>query len=228
MIIEEVKTVSGTYEETVSLDGVMLNTNSVQAIYYDDDYKWIEIPPDNYSVLSVSSIQFVEYEPPSGRIKIVYVPDMTGSSSATGGVLDEIATDVDTIAGSINSSSQQEVSIAASDIMVPADIQAVLKTSLGSTTTALDASGTWTGSTFDASTYTKVIGYAFSDVDGTAYVEHSMDGTNWDVSESFTVTGGSATTISATAVAKYVRIRYVNGAAAQTEFRFECFAVVLL
>lgn len=139
----------------------------------------------------------------------------------------KITTNNTQLAGAVNSSDQVDINIAASDIKVPTDIQAVMKTSLGSTTSALTAASSYTGSSNDASNYRYVIGMAYADQDGTAYIEQSIDGTNWDMKESFAVTASTVKSISTTIFAKYVRMTYTNGATDQTTFRYQCFMVVL-
>ena len=120
-----------------------------------------------------------------------------------------------------------KVTINSSNIKVPTDNQASLKTSLGSTTTPLSAGGVYEGSIFDASIYKYVVGAVYSDQTGTAYVEQSIDGTNWRLKESFAVTAGNVTPISATVVWRYVRITYTNDTTDQTEFEYECSLVVM-
>ena len=93
-----------------------------------------------------------------------------------------------------------------------------------STTTTLAANGEWTSSSVDclgARPYTtKIYIICYSDVDGTIYVEYSPDNSNWDGSESISYTGGSTPAITPVKVkGRYARIRYVNGATAQTTFR---------
>jgi hypothetical protein len=87
------------------------------------------------------------------------------------------------------------------------------------TTTPLAANGTWTSST-DSSVYTRFIcGSVYADQPGTLYVEQSPDGTNWDISTSYSVSAGAGLSFSIEKVLPYARVRYVNGATAQTVFR---------
>jgi len=90
------------------------------------------------------------------------------------------------------------------------------------TTTPLGAGASYIGSSLDRSDRTHAWFHtmAFSDVDGTIYIDHSHDNTNWDYSESAGLTGGAGAKLSSRVVSRYVRIRYVNGAVAQTAFRF--------
>ncbi len=90
---------------------------------------------------------------------------------------------------------------------------------LDSTTSPLAANASWT-SAVDDSPYTRfVCGYAYSDQAGTLYVEQSPDGVNWDLADSYSVSGGAAVRFSVEKLLPYARVRYVNGAAAQTVFR---------
>jgi hypothetical protein len=59
----------------------------------------------------------------------------------------------------------------------------------------------------------------YSDQNGTLNVQQSPDGTNWDVTSTFTVTGGTGQGFSVEVVAPYMRLDYVNGTTAQTTFR---------
>jgi hypothetical protein len=87
------------------------------------------------------------------------------------------------------------------------------------TTTPLDANGTWTSST-DSSAYTRYIcGSVYADQPGTLYVEQSPDGTNWDLVDSYSVSAGTGLKFSIEKVLPYARVRFVNGATAQTVFR---------
>jgi hypothetical protein len=91
------------------------------------------------------------------------------------------------------------------------------------TTTPLPANGTWTSGTESALITGRLVGSCFSDQSGTLYIEQSPDGTNWDVVDSFSVTGGSGIGFSVEKVCPYARVRYVNGATAQTVFRLYVF-----
>jgi len=87
------------------------------------------------------------------------------------------------------------------------------------TTTPLAANGSWTSST-DSSAYTRyIVGSAYADQPGTLYVEQSPDGTNWDIVDSYSVSAGAGLKFSVEKVLPYARVRFVNGATAQTVFR---------
>ena len=87
------------------------------------------------------------------------------------------------------------------------------------TTTPLDANGSWTSST-DSSVYTRFIcGSVYADQPGTLYVEQSPNGTNWDIVDSYSVSAGTGLKFTVEKVLPYARVRFENGATAQTVFR---------
>ena len=122
---------------------------------------------------------------------------------------------------------ESDTTITASNIVVPSDIQAIYKYLLAETSTPLPASATYTGSSVETTTYTKLVGIVYSDQDGTLYIEQSIDGTNWDYADSASVTGGNAQPVDYIVRAKYVRARYVNGSTDQTIFRLQIYLSVL-
>jgi hypothetical protein len=91
------------------------------------------------------------------------------------------------------------------------------------TTTALAAGASWT-STVDSDPATgRIVGSVYADQAGTLYVEQSPDGTNWDVVDSFSISAGAGLGFSVEKVCPYARVRYVNGATAQSVFRLYVF-----
>jgi len=91
------------------------------------------------------------------------------------------------------------------------------------TTTALDANATYTGSSKNF--YNSRLGHAgaiaYADQDGTMYFEGSIDGSNWDIElGSQALTGGSGAQLVVQVPCQYIRPKYVNGANAQSTFRF--------
>ncbi|MEM4847321.1 MAG: hypothetical protein QW794_06160 [Thermosphaera sp.] len=67
--------------------------------------------------------------------------------------------------------------------------------------------------------YSKLYVTVFANQAGTLYVEQSPDGSNWDVSESISVSASVGVAVVREIAARYCRVRYVNGATAQTVFR---------
>ena len=91
------------------------------------------------------------------------------------------------------------------------------------TTTPLAANATYTGSARDFM-YSRLChagAIAYADQDGTMYFEGSIDGSNWDIElGSQAVTGGSGAQLVVQVPCRYIRPKYVNGANAQSTFRF--------
>lgn len=99
-------------------------------------------------------------------------------------------------------------------------------------TTALAASGTFTGSWVSTTSFTQgyiyILAGAGADTSGTLYVDFSNDGTNVLVSVSNTISGVTSPlvagyyanfdTIYTLLIGQYFRVRYVNGSTAQTKF----------
>jgi hypothetical protein len=145
-------------------------------------------------------------------------------------VLPQELGDLKTQLGTVDLLQLVRTRIFTSDIMVPVDIQGqtidvavkantVNKFLAGSTTTALAANASVTLGPWDALNYKYVNVSVFADQAGTLYIEQSPDNTNWDISESISVSANAGQAISREIVARYVRVRYVNGATAQTVFR---------
>jgi len=72
-----------------------------------------------------------------------------------------------------------------------------------------------------------IIGSCYSDQSGTLKVQFSPDGTNWDVEEEISYTGGTKMGFSVEVVCPYCRIVYTNGATDQTVFRLYTFGRVI-
>jgi len=96
-------------------------------------------------------------------------------------------------------------------------------TERGTITTATlgaNASFTQTWWTYPSDLYAHVMYLCYSDVSGTLYSEFSHNSVDVIRSDSLSYTGGSKTgnLIDTRLLAKYARVRYVNGAVAQTKF----------
>ena len=87
------------------------------------------------------------------------------------------------------------------------------------TTTPLGSNGTVTLGPKQSDRADYISGAVFADQGGTIYIEQSGDGTNFDISAQYTVTGGDGKGFSEYLYLPYVRIRYVNGGSAQAAFR---------
>lgn len=93
-----------------------------------------------------------------------------------------------------------------------------------STSTPLNANIAFTGSSVDILQYAVIQVNVFSNVasatDGLS-VQFSSDGTNWDITDTFTVPANSGKTYSFQPVAQYMRVVYTNGGTNQTAFRLQ-------
>lgn len=88
-------------------------------------------------------------------------------------------------------------------------------------TTALAAAGAFTGTTLDLGANHSVNRHratVFADQPGTLYLEQSRDGTIWRVTSSVDVTANVTALDEEFVLSRYVRVRYVNGATANTTF----------
>lgn len=81
------------------------------------------------------------------------------------------------------------------------------------------------GSTRTVAGFATIIGFFMTDVSGTLFVEQSVDGATWDISERIQVTANIPAYIDVGVVGSMARLRYVNGAAPQTIFRMNCVAL---
>jgi len=91
-------------------------------------------------------------------------------------------------------------------------------------TTPLGANGTVTSGNISTAYASKVTGTVYADQPGTLYIDWSSDGgTNWDGCDTIPVSAGTPTTIFLDVKTPTMRVRYVNGATAQTVFRLYVF-----
>lgn len=87
-------------------------------------------------------------------------------------------------------------------------------------TTAILINGTtWTSDVDRVGLAQYITGTVYADQAGTLYVEQSTDGSNWDVSDSYIIAAADGKGFREIAVGELWRIRYVNGAVTQGEFR---------
>lgn len=93
-----------------------------------------------------------------------------------------------------------------------------------SSSTALAASGVFTGDIVDTCKYSLIIVNIFTDVvsatDGLE-AQFSSDGVNWDHLDVFTIAAGVGKVFSFQTTAEYFRVVYTNGLVAQTAFRLQ-------
>lgn len=103
-------------------------------------------------------------------------------------------------------------------IVLPTDAQGVKKTKQIDTTTALAASVAYTGSTINTSTERRITGIVAADKDGTFAIEASVNGTNWYTVYTQEITNGTPHGFDVPCYTEYTRVKYTNGAEAQTSF----------
>jgi hypothetical protein len=93
-----------------------------------------------------------------------------------------------------------------------------------STSTPLNANVSFTGSSVNILEFAIMQVNVYSDVasatDGLD-VQFSSDGTNWDISDVFTIPAASGKVYSFQPAAQYMRVVYTNGGSNQTEFRLQ-------
>jgi len=93
-----------------------------------------------------------------------------------------------------------------------------------SSSTPLGAGATFTGTAEDVSDYACIYLQVYSDQasasDGLV-IEYSTDGTNFDSDDSFTISADESEFYTLPPQARYMRVRYTNGATPQTVFRLQ-------
>lgn len=112
-------------------------------------------------------------------------------------------------------------------IALGADIQAIYRPVAFATTTTLAAAGIYnpnSGLGIDAGRYRRITGKVFADVGGTLHIETADDNAGvagtWDpIVAAVTVAANTVVTFDHTLPARWVRLRYVNGATIQATFR---------
>ncbi|MEM4656778.1 MAG: hypothetical protein QXD80_07525 [Acidilobaceae archaeon] len=92
------------------------------------------------------------------------------------------------------------------------------------TTTPLSANATYTSRTYILQNVENVNFYAFADQPGTVFVDISFDGSTWRVLKSYQVSANTTVSDIIMPIGRIMRLRYVNGATAQSAFEF-CISV---
>lgn len=87
------------------------------------------------------------------------------------------------------------------------------------TTAPLGANGTWTSQTVNTGLADNLTGLVWASHAGSLVIEQSADGTNWDFGRTIAVAATTGQTFTEPIMAPYIRLRYTNGATAQTGFR---------
>ena len=105
--------------------------------------------------------------------------------------------------------------------LATAAIQAIQSSTVNSTTTNLAASATFTGTADETFGINGIQVYHYADQDCTIHIDQSLDGTNWDISDSFDFLANTGYTRTIISVAPYYRARVTNdGASTTTAMRF--------
>lgn len=85
--------------------------------------------------------------------------------------------------------------------------------------TPLAAAATFESASLDGLTYKKITGRAFADQAGTLEIQQSDDETTWDTSKTLEIAAGTAVFYDEPIYCRYIKVKYTNGATAQTAFR---------
>lgn len=85
--------------------------------------------------------------------------------------------------------------------------------------TPLAAAAAFESASLDGLTYKKITGRAFADQAGTLEIQQSDDETTWDTSKTLEITAGTAVFYDEPIYCRYIKVKYTNGATAQTAFR---------
>jgi hypothetical protein len=100
-------------------------------------------------------------------------------------------------------------------------IPTVTPTRFADTTTALGAGATFTGTSRDegaTATFNEFAAQAFADQVGTLIIDNSTDNVSWGEVSRVAVAAGQGQQLSVPALARYHRVRYINGGVAQASF----------
>lgn len=96
-----------------------------------------------------------------------------------------------------------------------------------STSTPLSGGASFTGTAFEILNYGIVFVSCYADVasatDGLS-IQQSIDGTNWDFSDDYTIEAGASENYGVNPHAQYLRVVYTNGGSAQSAFRLQVIA----
>jgi hypothetical protein len=93
-----------------------------------------------------------------------------------------------------------------------------------SSTATLGGGAAFTGTADEITNYSSITIYVISNVasatDGLS-IQQSNDGTNWDITDVYTVPAASGKTFGVQCTGRYLRVVYTNGAGAQASFRLQ-------
>jgi hypothetical protein len=92
----------------------------------------------------------------------------------------------------------------------------ILLEALDSTIANINNGASYTGSMKNVQLFSKIVGTIFADRNLTLYVDFSSDGTNFDYSNSTSVTASTGATFSVEVCAPWVRLRITNASGGNT------------
>lgn len=96
---------------------------------------------------------------------------------------------------------------------------------MNSSSATLGSSGVFTGTSEDVSEFATISIAVFSNVASATNglsIQFSVDGTNWDHIDAYTIPAATGKTFTVGRVARYFRVVYTNGGTGQTSFRLQC------
>jgi len=99
---------------------------------------------------------------------------------------------------------------------------------IGTSNSTLGASSTYTSGVVSVEGYSRIVGIAYADqpsaASGLSVQQASRDTTNFDYSETFSVTAAVALPFSVETVGQYAKVQFINGSTAQDTFRIRSYA----
>jgi hypothetical protein len=98
-------------------------------------------------------------------------------------------------------------------------ISKVRTTLYDATFVLLAGNAVWTAAGRRCNDFRYIRGTIFADVAGILYVEQDADNLSFAIQDTFAVAAGVGLGFKALCVGRFIRLRYVNGAAAQAVFR---------
>lgn len=122
-----------------------------------------------------------------------------------------------TMAGSLS------VTIASNQTAIPTSQVSVVSTN-NSSTTPLGISGVFTGTSDNVQDYASIEITVFANQASAANglsMQQSQDGTNWDIIDAYSITASTGRAFSLGPAARFFRVVYTNGVAAQATFRLQ-------
>lgn len=126
--------------------------------------------------------------------------------------------------GQTTMASSAPVTVASDQVAIPTSNLSVISSN-NSTTTPLTGSAVFTGVGEDVTGYRNVIVNVYANVASAANgfnIQFSIDNTNWDTTTNFTVAAATpAKQYVVPITARYFRVKFTNGATAQTGFRLQ-------